>query len=129
MAYRKHVVVIALASALVGAMAGIGALQYAQVIVMGGMDPNVAQEVTLRKQTRTCVNPRSIMMNLFSGLSAARPCPVVNTTPAENSLRGAPTVVEPEAGCAETDNARRRAKCNEAMQQGAVEGLLNETVR
>jgi len=131
MVHNRNLVVIALASILVGAVAGIGALQYAQIVSMSGMNPSAAKEVTLEKKAPTCVNPRSIMLNLITGKSIQRPCPTVDTSavPAENQMHGAPSVVEPEKGCAATDNTRRRIKCNEDVEQGAVQGLKNDTIR
>lgn len=77
MVHNRNLVVIALLSALIGAVAGIGALQYAQVIAMSGADPTAAKEIVLEKRSPTCVNPRSILLNLFNGTPTARPCPSV----------------------------------------------------
>gem|GEM_PF-2164040 len=130
MVHNRNLVVIALASVLIGALASIGTLQYAQIVSMSGMNPSAAKEVSLEKKAPTCVNPRSIMLNLVTGKSIQRPCPTVDTsTPDSDQTHGAPSVVEPEKGCDATANTRRRIKCNEDLEQGVIKGLLNETAR
>ncbi|ALM09666.1 MAG TPA: hypothetical protein DEB30_00750 [Candidatus Peribacter riflensis] len=124
MVYSRNLVVVSLLSVLVGALAGIGTMQYAQVMAYGGVDPNAAKNLTIKKQVRTCINPRSIVQNLFWGTSKERPCPVVKSAETDPVLHGAPTVVEPVSDdCAQTGNARRRAACNSG------EDLTNETNR
>ncbi|MDD5040792.1 MAG: hypothetical protein PHX87_06345 [Candidatus Peribacteraceae bacterium] len=127
MVYNRNLLVVALCGVLVSVIAGIGAMQYAQVIAFSGMNPNTAQtEPGIEKQERTCVNPRSIMENLFSGFTKQRPCPVVQEQKpqAAQEMHAAPPVVEPVSeDCAETTNARRRAACNAGTR------LINETNR
>ncbi|MDO8468469.1 MAG: hypothetical protein Q7S29_01805 [Candidatus Peribacter sp.] len=128
MVYNRNLVVVALCGLLVGAVASIGAMQYAQVVAYSGMNPNTAQTAPgIEKQVRTCVNPRSIMENLFSGLTKQRPCPVVQKEQKQETtqeMHGAPTIVEPASeDCAGTANARRRAACNAGTR------LMNETNR
>lgn len=127
MTYSKNLVVVSLLGVLVGTLASIGTLQYAQVVAFSGMNPNAVQaEEGIQKQSPTCVNPRSIMENLFSGLSKQRPCPSVNrqaSAPAP-AMHGAPSVIDPaNEECAKTANPRRRAACNEGKR------LTNETNR
>lgn len=127
MVYSRNLVVVALCGVLVGVLASIGTMQYAQVIAYGGVNPNTAQtEPGIEKQAPSCINPRSIMQNLFSGLSKQRPCPTVSEQKTQDTtgMHGAPTVVEPTSEeCAKTTNARRRAACNSGN------GLTNETIR
>lgn len=128
MVYSRNLVVVALCGVLVGVLASIGTMQYAQVIAYGGVNPNTAQtEPGIEKQAPSCINPRSIMQNLFSGFSKQRPCPLVSEENAQNAteeMHGAPTVVEPTSEeCAKTTNARRRAVCNSGN------SLTNETNR
>lgn len=114
MVYSRNLIVIALIGVLVGVLASIGTLQYAQVIAFSGMNPNAAQqEQGISKQVRSCVNPRSIMESLFSGLSKQRPCPDVQEEGTIQEMHGAPTVIEPEdEECAAITNPKRRAACN-----------------
>lgn len=129
MVYNRNLIVVALCGLLVGAVASIGAMQYAQVIAFSGVNPNTAQtEPGIEKQVRTCINPRSIMLNLFSGQNKQRPCPVVQNEQQQQDtaqvMHGAPTIVDPvNEDCAETNNARRRAACNAGTR------LINETNR
>lgn len=127
MVYSRNTIVIALCAVLVGALASIGTMQYAQVIAYSGMNPNTAQsEPGIEKRAPTCVNPRSIMENLFSGFTKQRPCPVVQEQKPATApqMHGAPTVIEPvNENCAQTTNARRRAACNAGTR------LINETNR
>jgi len=127
MVYNRNLVVVALCGLLVSALASIGAMQYAQVVAYSGVNPNTAQtEPGVEKQVRTCVNPRSIMLNLFSGQNKQRPCPVVQEQEESTTqvMHGAPTVVEPaNEDCAGTANARRRAACNAGTR------IINETNR
>ncbi|MDD4287767.1 MAG: hypothetical protein PHO20_03675 [Candidatus Peribacteraceae bacterium] len=127
MVYSRNLVVVALCGVLIGALASIGTMQYAQVIAYSGVNPNTAQtEPGIEKQVKSCVNPRSIMQNLFSGLSKQRPCPTVSGQETQDTeeMHGAPTVVEPiNEDCAKTANARRRAACNAGTR------LTNETNR
>ncbi|MFH0851425.1 MAG: hypothetical protein V1876_01620 [Candidatus Peregrinibacteria bacterium] len=126
MVYNRNLLVVALCGVLVGVLASIGTMQYAQVIAYGGMNPNTAQTGPgIEKQAPTCMNPRSIMQNLFSGFTKQRPCPLVQEEPAPTQeMHGAPAIVEPvNEDCAGTLNARRRAACNEGNR------LINETNR
>jgi len=113
MVYHRNLIVIALCGLLVGVLATIGTMQYAQVIAYSGMDPNTVREQPgITRQARTCLNSRSIMENLFSGLTKQRPCPEVQEAPAQE-MHAAPTVVEPESeDCTGITNAKRRAACN-----------------
>ncbi|OIO53894.1 hypothetical protein AUJ46_04090 [Candidatus Peregrinibacteria bacterium CG1_02_54_53] len=124
MTYSRNTAVVALCGLLVGALASIGTAQYAQVVAFSGANPNaMQQERGITKKAPSCVNPRSIMQNLFSGFSKQRPCPVVKEE-AEDVLHGAPTLIEPlNEDCAQTENARRRAACNAGLR------LTNETNR
>ncbi|MDD5103580.1 MAG: hypothetical protein PHX93_04225 [Candidatus Peribacteraceae bacterium] len=126
MVYSRNLLVVALCGVLVGAIASIGTMQYAQIVAFSGVNPNTAQtEPGIQKQSPTCINPRSIMQNLFSGFTKQRPCPLVQEepTPAQE-MHGAAAIVEPASeDCAETANARRRAACNEGK------SLTNETSR
>lgn len=82
MANRRNLVVIALASVLVGALAGIGTLQYAQIIAFGGMDPNTANE--------SFPNPRVSSFKLRWGYTGLVKTPVEPAEPAAQVQ--APTV-------------------------------------
>lgn len=127
MVYSRNLLVVALCGVLVGALASIGTMQYAQVVAFSGANPNAAQEQTgIEKISPTCINPRSIMFNLFTGLSKQRPCPAVSEDEpeTEQGLHGAPVIIEPVRDeCAQTTNARRRAACNAGLR------LINETNR
>jgi len=114
MVYHRNLIVIALCGLLVGVLATIGTMQYAQVIAYSGMDPNTVREQPgIAKQARTCLNPRSIMENLFSGLTKQRPCPEVQEDARTESLHTAPTPVQPNSeDCAAITDIKRRAACN-----------------
>lgn len=125
MTYSRNLTVIALCGVLVSALASIGILQYAQIVSFGAMDPNTAQNGPgIEKRASTCINPRSIMQNLFSGISKQRPCPSVEEEEQAGveEMHAAPPVNEPiNAECAGTTNARRRAACNAGTR------IMNET--
>jgi hypothetical protein len=129
MKQSRNLVTIAVVGALVVAFAGIGTVQYAKLTAYSGSNPNSTQGT--QKQAPTCTNPRSLIQNLINGTDAQRPCPSVSNEerPTQEQLHGAPTLVEPTKGCEATSNSRRRVKCNEDLQEGAVQGLTNETNR
>lgn len=103
MANRRNLVVIALASVLVGALAGIGSLQYAQVIAFGAMNPNVADE--------SFPNPRVSLFKLRWGYTGIVKTPVETAAPQEQVRGGAPDIVVPKKGC-EGLKGQRLTKCN-----------------
>lgn len=100
---RRNLVVIALASVLVGALAGIGTLQYAQVIAFGAMDPNVADE--------SFPNPRVSPFRLKWGYTGLVKTPVTPAEPREQVRGAAPDIVTPKKGC-ERLTGQRLTKCN-----------------
>lgn len=103
MANRRNLVVIALASVLVGALAGIGTLQYAQVIAFGAMNPNTADE--------SLPNPRVSPFRLKWGYTGLVKTPVKTAEPKEQMRGAAPDVVVPKKGC-EGLTGQRLTKCN-----------------
>lgn len=103
MANRRNLVVIALASVLVGALAGIGTLQYAQVIAFGAMNPNVAAE--------SVPNPRVSLFKLKWGYTGIVKTPVEPAEPVEQVRGAAPDIVTPKKGC-EGLSGQRLTKCN-----------------
>ncbi len=115
MVYNRNLMVIALCGLLVSVLAGIGTMQYAQVIAFSGMDPNTAQEQPgIAKQARTCLNPRSIMENLFSGLTKQRACPEAQQTTAgtaQQEMHAAPVIEPANEDCAAITNPKSRAGC------------------
>ncbi|MFH1444400.1 MAG: hypothetical protein ABIG34_03350 [Candidatus Peregrinibacteria bacterium] len=124
MTYSRNTIAVALCGLLVSALASIGTAQYAHIVAFSGANPNtVRQQQGIVKQASSCVNPRSIMDNLFSGFSKQRPCrSVTEETPEQ--VHAAPTIIEAEnEDCAQTSNSRRRAACNAGLR------LTNETNR
>ena len=73
MAKRTHVLVVALASVLAGALVSTGVLQLADVVAYSAMHPSAAQEVTNSRQVNYYRNVRSIIRNLQEGTSAEIP--------------------------------------------------------
>ena len=103
MANRRNLVVIALASVLVGAVASIGTLQYAQIIAFGAMDPNTANE--------SFPNPRVSLFKLKWGYTGLVKTPVKTAEPKEQVRGAAPDIVTPKKGC-EGLTGQRLTKCN-----------------
>jgi len=73
MAKRTHVLVVALASVLAGALVSTGVLQLADVVAYSAMNPSAAEEVTSGRKVNYYRNVRSIIRSLQEGTSAEIP--------------------------------------------------------
>ena len=73
MAKRSHVLMVALASVLAGALVSTGVLQLADLIAYSGVHPSAAQELTNGRQVNYYRNVRSILRSLEEGTSAEIP--------------------------------------------------------
>jgi hypothetical protein len=115
-------------SILIGAFAGIGALQYAEVVAYTGVDPNTAAESTANpRQVNYYRSWHSIQRNLRLGVPAEMPEP--RSTEGSENLRGAASnIVVPEPGC-EGTSGQRLTKCNAEKKAGVRNPLTNETSR
>lgn len=114
MANQRNLLVIALASILVGAVAGIGALQYAEIVAFGAANPNVANESVL--------NSRTSRVRIHSFWNILRQTPVEQAEPEVPNYGAAPDVPKAESGC-EGLSGQRLTKCN------AGDKVINETAR
>ncbi|MDD5751115.1 MAG: hypothetical protein PHS73_01180 [Candidatus Peribacteraceae bacterium] len=70
MAKRTHVMVVALAGVLAGALVSTGVAELAQVIAYSGVNPEAAQEIRNDRQVDYYRNVRSILRSLQEGTSA-----------------------------------------------------------
>jgi len=114
MANRRNLLVIALASVLVGMVAGVGVLQYAEVVAFGGADPNVANESVL--------NSRISRVRIHSFWNILRRTPVERADPEDQNYGAAPNLPEAQPGC-EGLTGQRLTKCNAGTK------VMNETAR
>ncbi len=111
---RRNIIVIAIASVVVGLCAGVGSLQYAELVSDSGANPNVAKESML--------NMRTARVRIHSFWNTIRGTPVERATTTDQTHGAAKDLPMAEPGC-EGTTGQRLTKCNAGMK------VLNETGR
>jgi hypothetical protein len=112
---RRNLIVVAIATAVVGLCAGVGSLQYdAQLVSDSGVHPNIAKEGTR--------NVRTARTRIHSFWNTLRGTPVERATTNDQTHSSAKDLPTAEPGC-EGTTGQRLTKCNAGMK------VLNETAQ
>lgn len=114
MANRRNLIIVAVTAAVVSLCAGVGSLQYAQLVSDSGMDPNIAKE--------SVRNARTTRSRIHSFWNTLRGTPVDRTTNVESTHGTAKDLAPAKPGC-EGLTGQRLTKCNGGTK------VMNETAR
>jgi len=114
MANRRNLIIVAVTAVVVSLCAGVGSLQYAQLVSDSGVNPNTAKESTR--------NVRTARTRIHSFWNTLRGTPVERATTQDQTDGSAKDLPTAEPGC-EGTTGQRLTKCNAGMK------VLNETAQ